>query len=49
MKHFILPIMLLLGGCSTTCTIPYGDYEAYGGNESATILTLSSEGYQLIF
>ncbi len=48
MKYLTLPIMLLLSGCSTTCSIPYGEYEAFGGNESATKLTLNAEGYQFI-
>lgn len=48
MRQILLPIMLLLGACST-CDIPYSQYESYGGNESITTLVLGTEAYALTF
>lgn len=47
MKSFLLPALLALSACST-CDIPHGTYETYGGSESFATLTLAADSYKLL-
>lgn len=46
MRYLIFPILIVLSACST-CYIPNGDYESFGGGESMTKLILDSDVYTL--
>lgn len=48
MKHILLPFLLILSSCSN-CNIPYGEYETFGGSETATKLELTTNEYMLTF
>jgi hypothetical protein len=48
MKHILLPLLLSLSACSN-CNIPYGEYESFGGSETATKLKLTANEYTLSF
>lgn len=48
MKHILLPFLLILSACSN-CNIPYGEYETFGGSETATKLELTTNEYILTF